>query len=147
MPEKKVEDERSIGRKEYTPLPRHRPRKEQMLLSAKDEVGVNFDAEENDFMLMYAYDDDRLEELNASVIMMARIQPSDDMSDVERTYDSEHISEVNASQIDMINGLLSRSDHEHKNHEKLKIVIHTSVVDQIDSNIIFDNPYVDHNSR
>ncbi|GKD90647.1 nucleotide-binding alpha-beta plait domain-containing protein [Tanacetum coccineum] len=47
--------------------------KEQMLLSTKVEARFNLDAEENDFMLMNAYGDDHLEELNASVIMMAHI--------------------------------------------------------------------------
>ncbi|GKE08497.1 retrovirus-related pol polyprotein from transposon TNT 1-94 [Tanacetum coccineum] len=93
--------------------------REQILLAAKDEAGVNLDVEENDFMLMNAYGDDQLEELNAS---------------------------VNASQIDLINGLLSKGDHEHKNHEKLKTVIHTSADDQIDSDIIFDDPYVEDNN-
>ncbi|GJX37951.1 hypothetical protein Tco_0251254, partial [Tanacetum coccineum] len=54
--------------------------------------------------------------------MMARIQPTDDKSVVEPTYDAELMS------------------------EKLKTVMHTSADDQIDSNIIFDNPYVDNNS-
>nr|GEW69617.1 hypothetical protein [Tanacetum cinerariifolium] len=35
--------------------------------------------------------------------------------------------------------------HEQKNHEKRKTVINTSDVDQIDSNIIFDDPYVENN--
>ncbi|GKB11819.1 retrovirus-related pol polyprotein from transposon TNT 1-94 [Tanacetum coccineum] len=45
-----------------------------------------------------------LEELNASVIMMAHIQPADNDSDVELTYDAEFVSKVNASQINLING-------------------------------------------
>ncbi|GKC65411.1 retrovirus-related pol polyprotein from transposon TNT 1-94 [Tanacetum coccineum] len=53
--------------------------------------------------------------------------------------------EVNASQIDMINRLFSKSDHEHRHHEKLKTIIHTSTDDQIDSDIIFYDPYVDNN--
>ncbi|GJY04623.1 hypothetical protein Tco_0370563 [Tanacetum coccineum] len=93
--------------------------KTNMLLAAKDEVGVNLDAEENDFMLMNAYVDDQLEEPNAS---------------------------VNASQIDLINGLFSKGVHEHKNHEKFETVIHTFVDDQIDSDIIFDDPYVEDNT-
>ncbi|GKB69234.1 retrovirus-related pol polyprotein from transposon TNT 1-94 [Tanacetum coccineum] len=120
--------------------------REQMLLAAKDEAEVHLDEKENDFMLVNAYGDDQLKELNASVIMMAHIQPTNDKSDAEPTYDAEVISEVNASQIDLINGLLSKGDHEHKNHEKLKIVIHTSVDDQIESNIIFYDPYVADNS-
>nr|GEV57181.1 hypothetical protein [Tanacetum cinerariifolium] len=66
----------------------------KMLLAAKDEVGVNLDAKENEFMLMNPYDDDQLEELNASVIMMAHIQPTDDKSDAESTYDAKVISEL-----------------------------------------------------
>ncbi|GJZ41703.1 integrase, catalytic region, zinc finger, CCHC-type containing protein [Tanacetum coccineum] len=104
------------------PKPRVRNAKcfrEQVLLATKDEAGVNLDVEENNSMLMNAYGDDQLEELNAS---------------------------VNASQIDMINVLLSKSDHDHKIHEKLETVIHTSADDQIDLDIIFDDPYVDNNS-
>ncbi|GKD86309.1 retrovirus-related pol polyprotein from transposon TNT 1-94, partial [Tanacetum coccineum] len=90
--------------------------REQMLLATKDE-------EENDFMLDNAYGDNTLAELNAAFI-----------------------SKVNASQIDMINGLLSKSDHEQCHHEKLETIIHTSTDDQIDSDIIFDDPYVENNS-
>ncbi|GJX02870.1 retrotransposon protein, putative, ty3-gypsy subclass [Tanacetum coccineum] len=90
--------------------------------------------------------DNHLEELNVSVIMMAHIQRTDDKSDAKPTYDAEVISEVNVSQMDMIHGLLSKSDHEHKNHEKLETIIHTSADDQIDYDIIFDDPYVDNNS-
>ncbi|GJV89358.1 integrase, catalytic region, zinc finger, CCHC-type containing protein [Tanacetum coccineum] len=74
--------------------------KEQMLLAAKVEAGVNLDAEENDFMLMNAYSDDQLEELNASAIMMAHIQPTDDKSDAEPTYDAEVIIEDNSGQVE-----------------------------------------------
>ncbi|GKF97979.1 hypothetical protein Tco_0293800, partial [Tanacetum coccineum] len=42
-----------------------------MLLAIKDEVVVHLDEEENDFMLDNAYGDNTLEELNATVIMMA----------------------------------------------------------------------------
>ncbi|GKD55537.1 hypothetical protein Tco_1288924, partial [Tanacetum coccineum] len=96
--------------------------REQMLLATKDEAGVHLDEEENDFMLDNAYGDNTLEELNAAVIMMAHIQPTDDKSDAEPTYDAEFIS------------------------EKLETIIHTSADDQIDPNIIFDDPYVDYNS-
>ncbi|GJR09039.1 hypothetical protein Tco_0791691 [Tanacetum coccineum] len=37
--------------------------------------------------------EDQLEELNASLIMIARIQPTDNDSDVEPTYDSDFVSE------------------------------------------------------
>nr|GEZ63374.1 hypothetical protein [Tanacetum cinerariifolium] len=117
-----------------------------MLLATKDEASVHLEEEENNFMLVNAYGDDTLEELNASVIMMACIQPTNDKSNAEPTYDAKSISEVNAFQITMINGLLSKSDHEHRHHEKLETIIHTSADDQIESDIIFDDPYMDNNS-
>ncbi|GJR37056.1 reverse transcriptase domain-containing protein [Tanacetum coccineum] len=81
-----------------------------------------------------------------SVIMMAHIQPTDDKSNAEPTYDAEFTSKVNASQINMINGLLLKSDYNQRHHEKLKTIIHTFADDQIDSDIIFDDHYVDYNS-
>ncbi|GKA77937.1 hypothetical protein Tco_0784474 [Tanacetum coccineum] len=90
-----------------------------MLLATKNEAGVHLDEEGNYFMLDNAYGDNTLEEINAA---------------------------LNASQINMINGLLLKSNHEHSHHEKLKTIIYTSVDDQIDSDIIFDDPYVDNNS-
>ncbi|GKA18521.1 hypothetical protein Tco_0698436 [Tanacetum coccineum] len=119
--------------------------REQMLLAMKDEVGGSINEEENDFMLDIAYGDDTLEELSVAVIMMARIQPADDNADDEPKYDVEAISKVNASQINLISGMLSKGVHEHTNREKLKTVINTSTDDQIDSNIIFDDPYVENN--
>ncbi|GJX17798.1 integrase, catalytic region, zinc finger, CCHC-type containing protein [Tanacetum coccineum] len=98
------------------PKPRVRNAKyfrEHILLARKDEAEVHLDEEENEFMLVNAYGDDMLEELSASMITMTRIQPTDDKSDAESTYDIELISDVDASQINMINGLLSKSDHEH----------------------------------
>nr|GEW42815.1 hypothetical protein [Tanacetum cinerariifolium] len=118
----------------------------KMLLATKDKAGVHLDEEENDFILDNAYGDNTFDELNAAVIMMARIQPTDDKSDAKPTYDAEFISDVNASQIDMINGLLSKNDHEQRHHEKLETIIHTSADDQIDSDIVFDDPFMDNNS-
>ncbi|GKA56406.1 ribonuclease H-like domain-containing protein [Tanacetum coccineum] len=91
--------------------------REQMLLAMKDEAGSNLKDEENDFMLDNSYADETLEELIAIAA-----------------------SEVNAS-----HKMIPKGVHEHKNHEKHKIVIHTSDDDQIDSNIIFDDPYVENN--
>ncbi|GJR06979.1 retrovirus-related pol polyprotein from transposon TNT 1-94 [Tanacetum coccineum] len=118
---------------------------EQMLLAMKDEAEGNLNEEENDFMLDNAYGDDTLEEMSEAVIMMARIQPTDDKSDVEPKYNVKVISEVNASQINLKSGMFSKGVHEHTNHEKLQTVINTSANDQIDSNIIFDDPYVKDN--
>ncbi|GJU70259.1 retrovirus-related pol polyprotein from transposon TNT 1-94, partial [Tanacetum coccineum] len=109
--------------------------KEQMLLSMKDEGGSNLKDKENDFMLYNSYGDETMEELTAAVIMMARIQPTDDNPESEPSYDAKAASEVNAS-----NKL-----HEQVNRVKLKTIIHISDDDQIDSNIIFDDPYVENN--
>ncbi|GJU73669.1 hypothetical protein Tco_1265074 [Tanacetum coccineum] len=66
---------------------------------------------------------------------MARIQPADGNAVTEPTYDAKAISKVNASY----------KAHEQVNHVKCKTIIHTSDDDQIDSNIIFNNPYVENN--
>ncbi|GKG05093.1 hypothetical protein Tco_0315480 [Tanacetum coccineum] len=86
-------------------------------------------------MLDNSYGDETLKELTAAVIMMARIQPADDNADSKPSYDAKAVSEVNAS----------NKVHEQVNHAKCKTIIHTSDDDQIDSNIIFDDPYVENN--
>ncbi|GJY19969.1 hypothetical protein Tco_0392535 [Tanacetum coccineum] len=101
----------------------------------KDEAGSNLKDEENDFMLDNSYEDETLEELTAAVIMMDRIQPADDNADSEPSYDVKAVSEVNAS----------NKVHEQANHAKRKPIIHTSDDDQIDSNIIFDDHYMENN--
>ncbi|GJZ22596.1 hypothetical protein Tco_0559635 [Tanacetum coccineum] len=116
-----------------------------MLLAMKDEARGNLNEEENDFMLDNHYGDDSLEELNATVIMMARIQPAKNSDDAEPKHDAKTISEVNASQINPISGMSSERVHEHTNHAKFKIDINTSDDDQIDSSIIFDDSYVENN--
>ncbi|GJS29803.1 hypothetical protein Tco_0490423 [Tanacetum coccineum] len=81
------------------PIPRVRDAKyfrEQMLLATKDEARVHLDEEENDFMLDNAYGDNTLKELSATVIMMARIQPTDDKFDDEPTYDVEMLKKQKA---------------------------------------------------
>ncbi|GKB68201.1 retrovirus-related pol polyprotein from transposon TNT 1-94 [Tanacetum coccineum] len=114
--------------------------REQMLLAMKDEAGNNLKDEENDFMLDNSYRDETLEELTAVVIMKARIQPADDNAVTEPIYDANVVSEVNAS-----HKMIPKGVHEHKNHGKRKTIINTSDDDQIDSNIIFDDLYVENN--
>ncbi|GJW21283.1 putative ribonuclease H-like domain-containing protein [Tanacetum coccineum] len=109
--------------------------REQMLLAIKDEAGSNLNNEENDFMLDTSFDDETMEELTVAVMLMARIQPADGNAQTVPSYDAKAVSEVNASP--KVHGQLSR--------EKCKTVIQTSDDDQINSNIIFDDPYVDNN--
>ncbi|GJS47990.1 hypothetical protein Tco_0598111 [Tanacetum coccineum] len=67
--------------------------------------------------------------------MMARIQPADENDESEPSYDAKAVSEVNAS----------IKVHEQVNRVKHKTIINTSDDEQIDSNIIFDDPYVENN--
>nr|GEV92042.1 reverse transcriptase [Tanacetum cinerariifolium] len=90
---------------------------EQILLVAKDEAGVHLYDEENDLML------------------------------TKPIYDSDFVSELNDSQIDMINGILANNDHKQQKHAKLGAIKLTSVDDQLDSNIIFDDSYVEDTSE
>nr|GFA89565.1 hypothetical protein [Tanacetum cinerariifolium] len=96
--------------------------REQMLLAMKNEAGGTHNEEENDFMLDNAYEDETLEELTAIAV-----------------------SAVNASHINLISSMISKGVHEHTNHDKLIIIIKTFDDDQIDYNIIFDDPYVENN--
>ncbi|GJW81819.1 hypothetical protein Tco_0145794 [Tanacetum coccineum] len=109
--------------------------KEQILLAMKDEAGSNLNNEENDFMLDTSYDDETMEELTAAVMLMARIQLADGNAKTVPSHDAKAVSEVNASS----------KVHEQMCHEKRKTIIQTSDDDQIDSNIIFDDPYVENN--
>nr|GEX01745.1 hypothetical protein [Tanacetum cinerariifolium] len=110
--------------------------REQMFLAIKDKDGSNLNAEENDFMLNNSFGDETLEDLTAVVIMIVRIQSTDGNTITEPNYDAQAVSEVNAS----------HKAHEQMNHVKSKTIIDTSDDDQIDSNIIFNDSYVENNS-
>ncbi|GJX17431.1 hypothetical protein Tco_0218263 [Tanacetum coccineum] len=106
-----------------------------MLLAMKDKAGSNLSNEENDFMLDNSYRDETMEELTAIVMLMSRIQPADGNAEIVPSYDAKAVSEVNASS----------KVHEQVSHVKRKTIIQTYDDDQIDSNIIFDDPYVKNN--
>ncbi|GJW34743.1 hypothetical protein Tco_0057663 [Tanacetum coccineum] len=108
---------------------------EQMLLAMKDKAGSNLNNEENDFMLDTSYGEETMEELTDAVMLTARIQPTDGNAETVSSYDSKTVSEVNASS----------KVHEQMRCAKRKTIIQTSDDDQIDSNIIFDDPYVENN--
>nr|GEW11559.1 hypothetical protein [Tanacetum cinerariifolium]GEY17819.1 hypothetical protein [Tanacetum cinerariifolium] len=109
--------------------------KEQMLLAMKDEAGSNLKDEENDFMLDNSYGEETIEELTNVVMLMARIQPADGNAETMPSYDAKAVIEVNPSS----------KVNEQVSHVKCKTIIHTFDDDQIDSNIIFDDPYVENN--
>ncbi|GKD12626.1 hypothetical protein Tco_1197033, partial [Tanacetum coccineum] len=106
-----------------------------MLLAMKHEAGSNLNNEENDFILDTSYGDDTIEELTTAVMLMDQIEPADGNAETVSSYDAKAVSEVNAS----------FKVHEQMHHEKRKTIIQTSDDDQIDSNIIFDDPYVENN--
>ncbi|GJZ96940.1 retrovirus-related pol polyprotein from transposon TNT 1-94 [Tanacetum coccineum] len=117
------------------PKPRVRDSKyfmEQMLQAKQDEAGELLTDEHNDFLFADASRMEEIKELSANICLMARIQPANNTSDAGLSYDSAFISEVQSSSIN-------------ENKEQM-YPIHTKIInstigdDQIDSNIIFDEP-------
>ncbi|GJT32641.1 putative ribonuclease H-like domain-containing protein [Tanacetum coccineum] len=108
--------------------------REQMLLAMKDEAGSNLSNEENDFMLDTSYGEE-LEELTVAVMLMARLQPANENAETIPSYDTKAVSQVHASS----------KVHEQVSQGKRKTIIQTMDDDQIDSNIIFDDPFVENN--
>ncbi|GJY32925.1 integrase, catalytic region, zinc finger, CCHC-type containing protein [Tanacetum coccineum] len=72
---------------------------EQMLLAKQDEAGVILTDEQNDFLFTDASRMEEIEELSANICLMARIQPADQNSDDEPSYESAFVSEVQSSSI------------------------------------------------
>ncbi|GKF12752.1 hypothetical protein Tco_0050678, partial [Tanacetum coccineum] len=106
-----------------------------MLLAIKDEAGSNLNNRENDFMLDTSYEEETMEELTAALMLMARIQPADGNAETVSSYVAKVVSEVNSSS----------KVHEQVSHVKHKTIIQTTDDDQIDSNIIFDDHFVENN--
>ncbi|GJW06832.1 retrovirus-related pol polyprotein from transposon TNT 1-94 [Tanacetum coccineum] len=116
------------------PKPRVRDSKyfmEQMLLAKQDEAGVILTDEQNDFLFADASRMEEIEELSANICLMARIQPADQNSDDEPSYESAFISEVQSSSIN------ENDEQMYPTHTK----IINSIIDddQINSNIQFDS--------
>nr|GEZ40653.1 hypothetical protein [Tanacetum cinerariifolium] len=109
--------------------------REQMLLAIKDEAGSILKYEENDFLLDNSYGEQKIKELTATVMLMARIQPADGNNKTVPSYDAKAVSEVNAS----------FKVHEQVSHVKRKTIIQTCDDDPIDFNIKFYDPYVENN--
>ncbi|GJV96370.1 putative reverse transcriptase domain-containing protein [Tanacetum coccineum] len=66
---------------------------------------------------------------------MAQLQPADENVETVPSYDAKVVSEVHASS----------KVHEQVSHGKRKTIIQTMDDDQIDSNIIFDDPFLENN--
>ncbi|GJW48748.1 retrovirus-related pol polyprotein from transposon TNT 1-94 [Tanacetum coccineum] len=116
------------------PKPRVRDSKyfmEQMLLAKQDEAGGILTDEQNDFLFADASRMEEIEELSANICLMARIQPADQNSDDEPSYESAFVSEVQSSSIN------ENDEQMYPTHTK--IINSTIDDDQINSNIQFDS--------
>ncbi|GJW63166.1 hypothetical protein Tco_0115050 [Tanacetum coccineum] len=80
---------------------------------------------------------EELEEMSANICMMARIQPANIDSVEGPSFDSAFISEVQTSSTSYMN-----DDHEQTCPAQPKIINSTIGDNQINSNIIFDDPNV-----
>ncbi|GKB58962.1 hypothetical protein Tco_0915148 [Tanacetum coccineum] len=96
-----------------------------MLLAKQDKAGVILTNKQNDFLFANASWMEEIEELSANICLMARMQPANFDFDEGPSYDSVFLSEY---------------------LKQPKIINNTIGDDQIDSNIIFDEPNRDVNS-
>ncbi|GJS87473.1 hypothetical protein Tco_0770109 [Tanacetum coccineum] len=106
--------------------------REQMLLAMKDEAGSHLSNEENDFMLDNAYGEESLDELTASVMLMARLQPANGNTDTMPSYDEKAVSQLakkafqereNRYLEDIVDLEEKLSSHDRINPERLKKAI------------------------
>ncbi|GJY71890.1 hypothetical protein Tco_0475593 [Tanacetum coccineum] len=90
-----------------------------------------------------AFKIEELEHLSGNICMMARIQQTDSDSENESSYESAFINEVQNPSTSFMNPLYSQSDHEQMYHQQQKIIKPTIGNDQINSDIILDDPNVE----
>nr|GEW15420.1 hypothetical protein [Tanacetum cinerariifolium] len=88
---------------------------------------------------------EEIEALSANIRMMVRIQQANTDSDKGSSYDSSFISEVQTPSTSFMNALFCNRDHEQTYHEQPKIINSTTGDDQINNDIIFDDPNVKSN--
>nr|GEX10082.1 retrovirus-related Pol polyprotein from transposon TNT 1-94 [Tanacetum cinerariifolium] len=69
----------------------------QMLLAKQDEAGVILTDKQNDFLFADASRMEEIKDLSANICLMAKIQPTNQSSDVGPSYDFAFISEVQSS--------------------------------------------------
>ncbi|GKB89336.1 hypothetical protein Tco_0961608 [Tanacetum coccineum] len=112
----------------------------------KDEIGVILTDEQNDFLFANASWMEEIEELSANICLMARVKPTDFDSDAGPSYDSAFLSEVQTPSTSYVNLLFAKDKQEQKYPKQPKIINNIIGDDQIDSNIIFDEPNEDVNS-
>ncbi|GKB34960.1 hypothetical protein Tco_0879902 [Tanacetum coccineum] len=100
----------------------------------EDEAWINLNDEENDFLLADVPEDE-IKELNATCIVMARIQSVINDPDI----DPEFVNEVHTSESCFMDTIFSNYDHEKSQHVQHETFKPSYDDDQIDSSIIFDD--------
>nr|GEW56134.1 zf-CCHC domain-containing protein/UBN2 domain-containing protein [Tanacetum cinerariifolium] len=118
-----------------------------MLLAKQDEATVTLTDEQNDFLVADATRMKEIKELSANICLMARIQLANINSNVGPSYDYGFLSEVQNQSTGFVNPLFAKDNQEQKYPKKPKIINNTIGDDQINSNIIYDEPNIDVNSR
>ncbi|GJU98736.1 hypothetical protein Tco_1328007 [Tanacetum coccineum] len=111
-----------------------------------NEAGVTLTDEKNDFLVVDASRMEEIEELSANICLMARIQPANIDFDAGPSYDFAFLSEVQTPSTSYVNPLFAKDNQEQKYSKQPKFINDTFGDDQIDRNIIFDEPNVDVNS-
>ncbi|GJT60508.1 retrovirus-related pol polyprotein from transposon TNT 1-94 [Tanacetum coccineum] len=119
---------------------------EQMLLEKQDEAGVILTDEHNDFLFADASRMEEIKELSANICLMARIQPANIDSDAGPSYDFAFLSEVQTPSTSYVNPFFVKDNLEQKYPMQPNIINNTIGNDQIDNNIIFDEPNDDDNN-
>ncbi|GJY97553.1 hypothetical protein Tco_0514463 [Tanacetum coccineum] len=114
--------------------------------SEKGHYALILTDEQNDFLFDDASRMEEIEELSANIYLMVRIQPTNIDSDVGPSYDSAFLSEVQTPSTSYVNPLFAKDYQEQKYLTQPKIINKSIGDDQIDSNIIFDEPNEDVNS-
>ncbi|GJR54000.1 retrovirus-related pol polyprotein from transposon TNT 1-94 [Tanacetum coccineum] len=87
-----------------------------------------------------------IEEFSVDICLMARIQPTNFDSDAGPSYDSAYLSEIQTPSTSYVNPLFAKDKQEQKYPKQPKVINNTIGNDQINSNIIFDEPNEDVNS-
>ncbi|GJS80511.1 hypothetical protein Tco_0730392 [Tanacetum coccineum] len=117
-----------------------------MLLAKHYEAGVILTDEQNNFLFVDASLMEEIKQLSENICLMARIQPANIDSYARPSYDSAFLSEVQIPSTSYVNPLFANDYQEQKYLTQPKIINKSISDDQIDSNIIFDEPNEDVNS-
>ncbi|GJY84486.1 hypothetical protein Tco_0497862 [Tanacetum coccineum] len=114
-----------------------------ILLAKQDKAGVILTNEQNDFLFADVSWIEEIMELSANICLMARIQ----LANIDgSSNDSTFLSEVQTPSTSYVNPLFAKDYQEQKYPTQPKIINKSIGDNQIDSNIIFDEPNEDVNS-